>query len=240
MNKLFVSEIFGPTLQGEGTFFGQPCFFIRLSGCNLRCEWTNKDGTYTKCDTPYTSWNAEGEHLTVEQIVDRLDMLNVFNINNVVITGGEPFLQKNVVDLINVLSKKYSVTVETNGTIYRENNAQLISISPKLSSSTPKTCIKSRNIHVRNRVYDKTINEFYKNNKCQIKFVYSCEDDIIEINKFVKKHGIKNEDVYLMPQGDISKKILENTRSCFEACIKNNYNMTHRLHILAYEDKREV
>src|SRR5689334_23693924 len=56
---MLISEIFY-SIQGEGELTGVPSVFVRASGCNLRCTW---------CDTPYASWNPEGEPRTVEQIV---------------------------------------------------------------------------------------------------------------------------------------------------------------------------
>ena len=60
--KLRIAEIFA-SLQGEGIWAGTPSTFVRVSGCNLRCSW---------CDTPYASWNPEGGHLTVGDIVEKL------------------------------------------------------------------------------------------------------------------------------------------------------------------------
>ena len=62
---MFISEIFH-SLQGEGLLIGVPSIFIRTSGCNLRCRW---------CDTPYASWKPEGEHLSIDAIMNRVDRL---------------------------------------------------------------------------------------------------------------------------------------------------------------------
>src|ERR1041385_7557750 len=58
--ELKIAELFY-SLQGEGALVGVPSVFIRTSGCNLRCSW---------CDTPYTSWQPEGEELTLAQILE--------------------------------------------------------------------------------------------------------------------------------------------------------------------------
>src|SRR3982751_1925485 len=74
-----ISELFY-SIQGEGKLVGVPSVFVRASGCNLRCSW---------CDTPYASWEPEGEELGVAEIVARA---GVFNARHVVLTGGEPLI----------------------------------------------------------------------------------------------------------------------------------------------------
>ena len=77
---LIINEIFH-SIQGESTFAGLPCVFVRLTGCNLRCSY---------CDTRYAY--SEGQPLSVKQIVEQVA---AFGCNLVEITGGEPLLQKN-------------------------------------------------------------------------------------------------------------------------------------------------
>ena len=74
------SEIFY-SIQGEGQLVGLPSVFFRTSYCNLRCIW---------CDTPYTSWQPENKDISVEEAVSAI---LAYNCQQVVITGGEPFLQ---------------------------------------------------------------------------------------------------------------------------------------------------
>src|SRR5438477_2462200 len=81
-----LSELFH-SIQGEGKLTGVPSVFIRASGCNLRCVW---------CDTPYASWNPEGEDVPVDQIVQRV---NAYNCKHVVLTGGEPVIMPDVSEL---------------------------------------------------------------------------------------------------------------------------------------------
>ncbi|MFM7149580.1 MAG: 7-carboxy-7-deazaguanine synthase QueE, partial [Gemmataceae bacterium] len=76
---MWISEIFY-SIQGEGSLSGVPSTFIRTSGCNLRCRW---------CDTPYTSWESEGQHLSLEEILRTVES---FPSRHVVLTGGEPLL----------------------------------------------------------------------------------------------------------------------------------------------------
>jgi 7-carboxy-7-deazaguanine synthase len=100
---LQVNEIFY-SIQGESTFTGQPCVFVRLTGCNLRCRW---------CDTAYAFY--DGEMLTVEQV---LEQVRAYKCPLVEITGGEPLLQDEVHSLIDrLLLEGYEVLVETGGSL---------------------------------------------------------------------------------------------------------------------------
>ncbi|MBT3175654.1 MAG: radical SAM protein [Desulfobacula sp.] len=99
--QLDICEIFF-SLQGESTFTGLPCIFIRLSGCNLACSW---------CDTLYAK--KESQVMSFDQIFKKLES---YECRLVEITGGEPLLQENTPALISMLiKKKYKVLVETNG-----------------------------------------------------------------------------------------------------------------------------
>ncbi len=98
---LIVNEIF-KSIQGESSYTGRPCIFIRLTGCNLRCSW---------CDTEYAFY--EGQPKSVKDIMVAIDPLGVPLVE---ITGGEPLLQSEVYDLMNaLLAKNYEVLLETGG-----------------------------------------------------------------------------------------------------------------------------
>jgi len=98
-----VAEIF-KSIQGESTFAGLPCGFVRLAGCNLRCRY---------CDTRYAQ--EGGEEKSADQI---LDAVSSFGVKLVEVTGGEPLLQKNTPALAELLMKQgHKVLVETNGSL---------------------------------------------------------------------------------------------------------------------------
>lgn len=100
-DRLRINEIFF-SIQGESTWSGCPCVFVRLTGCNLRCRW---------CDTEYAFY--EGRHLTVDQIVEQV---RGYGCNLVEVTGGEPLLQKGVHSLFRLLlDSGFTVLVETSG-----------------------------------------------------------------------------------------------------------------------------
>ncbi|HXU50202.1 MAG TPA: 7-carboxy-7-deazaguanine synthase QueE, partial [Candidatus Binatia bacterium] len=117
-----ISEIFY-SVQGEGMLTGVPSVFVRTSGCNLRCTW---------CDTPYTSWQPEGEERTIDSIVREV---NGYNAAHVVITGGEPMIAPAIAELTQALTQH--ITIETAGTVFVDVRCDLMSISPKLANSTP-------------------------------------------------------------------------------------------------------
>ena len=98
---LKVNEIFY-SIQGESSYAGRPCVFVRLTGCNLRCSY---------CDTKYAY--DEGEELEVHDIIDKLA---VYKCDMVEITGGEPLIQNETPSLVyELLEKHYKVLLETNG-----------------------------------------------------------------------------------------------------------------------------
>jgi 7-carboxy-7-deazaguanine synthase len=99
--SLEISEIFR-SIQGESSYAGLPCSFVRLSGCNLRCRY---------CDTHYAQ--DPGSKMSLEAITEKLD---TFGCQLVEITGGEPLFQSETPGLISrLIDKGYKVLVETNG-----------------------------------------------------------------------------------------------------------------------------
>jgi 7-carboxy-7-deazaguanine synthase len=98
---LTVNEIFN-SIQGESTRAGQPCVFVRLTACDLRCSW---------CDTPYAF--HEGRKMSVDEVIAEVDR---YNCPLVEITGGEPLLQADVYPLMEtLLSRGQTVMLETGG-----------------------------------------------------------------------------------------------------------------------------
>lgn len=124
-----VMEIYR-SVQGEGTLIGVPTTLVRFFACNLRCSW---------CDTKY-SWSVrEGgswESLTPAQVAESVSQLGA---RHVVLTGGEPTLQRDLAALADMLRQRgRHITVETNATIFPESAIPLIdlwSLSPKLTSA---------------------------------------------------------------------------------------------------------
>jgi 7-carboxy-7-deazaguanine synthase len=98
---MLITEIF-KSIQGESTYAGLPCVFVRLTGCNLRCRW---------CDTEYAFHG--GEQMTIDQVLARVDELGGELVE---ITGGEPLLQEEVYPLMErLLDRGKRVLLETSG-----------------------------------------------------------------------------------------------------------------------------
>jgi 7-carboxy-7-deazaguanine synthase len=98
---LTVNEIFH-SIQGESTFAGEPCVFVRLTACDLRCSW---------CDTPYAFY--EGRKMSLDEVVHAVEG---YNCRTVEVTGGEPLLQHDVYPLMRrLLESGKTVLLETGG-----------------------------------------------------------------------------------------------------------------------------
>ena len=100
-----ITEIFH-SIQGESTWAGWPCVFVRTTGCNLRCAW---------CDTAYSFHG--GEELTVEEVLDEVERIGG-ECRLVELTGGEPLLQRDAGELAaELLDRGYTVLCETSGSV---------------------------------------------------------------------------------------------------------------------------
>jgi 7-carboxy-7-deazaguanine synthase len=225
-----IAEIFY-SLQGEGVLVGVPSVFIRTSGCNLRCTW---------CDTPYTSWNPEGENLSVEQIAATAAG---FQSDHVVITGGEPMIAPEIVRLTGMLrDAKLHITIETAGTVYAPVACDLMSISPKLANSVPQQREGGRWAaqHDRLRYQPEVLKRLTAEYDYQLKFVVASPDDLDEINEIRDDLRAKGQRIILMPEGTNPELLHERGLWLAEICKSNAYRYSPRLHIDLWGDKRGV
>ena len=102
---MLLSEIF-LSIQGESTYVGLPCVFVRLAGCNLSCTW---------CDTTYANTGTDDRELTVDAVMKEV---GAYKCALVEITGGEPMLQADTLPLTErLLEDGYDVLIETNGSV---------------------------------------------------------------------------------------------------------------------------
>lgn len=228
------SDSFFVTIQGEGKYTGYPSIFIRSSYCNLRCSWFYKN-KIVKCDTAHSSFNPENIKTSIDDLINEVKKYP--NIDHVVITGGEPTLQDSLVELVSKLvdSGKY-ITIETNGTVYKQTRAQFLSLSPKLSSSNALN-IES---HDKIRINHKVLKRYMEDHEYQFKFVYSDDKDIEEILEIQKILQIPNNKIYIMPQGTNPTQVKENAKKAIEFCKKYNWIYCHRVHVCIWGKKKGV
>jgi 7-carboxy-7-deazaguanine synthase len=222
---LKIAEIFY-SLQGEGSLVGVPSVFIRTSGCNLRCSW---------CDTPHTSWNPEGEELSVHAILERAQEYKA--ARHVVLTGGEPMIAPGIVELSERLrARGMHITIETAGTVFASVACDLMSISPKLSNSTPEGYFRAQ--HERLRLQPGILKRLISDYDYQLKFVIAREEDLREVQSIVSAIGAPPDKIVLMPEG-ISADVL-NQRGAWiaELCKEHGYRFSPRLHVHLYGNKR--
>lgn len=225
-----ISEIFY-SIQGEGMLAGTPSVFVRTSGCNLHCSW---------CDTPYTSWQPEGEELALEEILARVTR---YRAHYVVVTGGEPMIAPEIVPLTEALRQmRLHVTVETAGTDFAPVDCHLMSISPKLSNSTPFEREEGRWAaqHDRLRSRPEVLKRFMAAYEYQLKFVVAEEDDIVEIKALVTRLQANPQRVVLMPEGTDAELLRERAAWIVELCKQEGYRFSPRLHIDLYGNRRGV
>lgn len=200
-----VNEIFY-SIQGEIVGIGMPSVFVRFSGCNLKCSW---------CDTKY---HVEGKEQTIEQIIQKIN--KYLKAKLVVLTGGEPLLQRNLDLLIEQINPDVHIVIETNGTIcpsFKASRPIFYSVSPKYD-----------------KVKKKYVCNINNSNVSSYKFVVDKDFSVSKIKNF-------NQDkISLMPLGTTEKEIKANSKKVVELCKRYGYTFSPRLHINIWGKKRGV
>jgi organic radical activating enzyme len=247
---LEISEIFGPTIQGEGKRAGKVSVFIRVAGCNMSCagfgvEYKVDGKLKQGCDSFYAvdkgfknSWGR----LSSTDIIYKIKQLTTLDKVDIVITGGEPLLyweNQDFQDLLKYFIKnKHFVTIETNGSINIDINKKyqkevMFSIGLKLSNSGEK---------LERRVNLKALRDIFKNSKSSyLKFVISgTKKEMEEIVKIKEQLNLSKNKIYLMPLSGTDRNIQKNAKRVVENAIKYHFNYSDRLHIRIWNDKRKV
>jgi 7-carboxy-7-deazaguanine synthase len=160
-----INEIF-KSIQGESTFAGQPCVFIRTTGCNLRCRW---------CDTAYAFY--EGVETDLDSILRRV---REYQCNLIELTGGEPLLQEETPFLIKkLLDEGYRVLVETSGSL------DVGVLDPRAVVIMDLKCPGSDMTHTM-----RWENLFKLKPKDEIKFVIANRTDYLWAKNILERHGL--------------------------------------------------
>ena len=163
-----ITEIY-KSLQGESTYAGLPCVFVRLTGCNLRCSW---------CDSEYTF--SGGQRMTAEEVLDQVDRLSP-NGGLLEITGGEPMLQeRELVPFIQrLLDRGFKVLLETSGErpLARVPKAVIKIVDVKCPNSGEPDTFEMANLEA-------------LTTSDELKFVLSNREDYEFARDFVTRHGL--------------------------------------------------
>jgi len=243
-NALPISETF-TSLQGEGKLSGVPSWFVRTSGCNLRCAW---------CDTPYASWKPDGSRRTLDSLIEEARSVIAKRVRHVVLTGGEPMLFAALSPLSAALrALGMHITIETAGTIAptsgRDVACDLLSLSPKLSTSTPREGDDRdpggtwRTRHEQRRInIDALTALLARYPQRQLKFVACEERDLTEIESLLatltsRGSTIDPSDVLLMPEG-VKSPSPQHRAWVNAACLARGWRYCARLHIELYGNTR--
>lgn len=222
-------EVFS-SVQGEGASMGVPSTFLRLGVCNLQCSW---------CDTAYTwDWRKYDRAQQVMSLTvdEALTAVEAFGNRNVVITGGEPLIQRR--QLLPLVAKLkaagHRIEIETNGTIAPGELAAVVdqfNVSPKLSGSGNEGL---------RRTLPLVLREFASHPGTYFKFVVSDPYDVDDAAAVAQLAGAAAERVILMPEGRSPEELAARNSWVVEACIARGWRFSTRLHVLLWGDKRGV
>ena len=222
-----VAEIFGPTVQGEGPSCGRRAGFVRLGRCDLACSW---------CDTPYT-WDWKGQNGTVydpavelgEMSVEQVcEAVAVMDVDMVVITGGEPFVQGRALNdvAVELAGAGYWLEVETNGRHAPwpalTEAVGAFNVSPKLPNSGQPLALTWR---------PKSLEALRQTGKARFKFVCCDRADVELVASLTPMVGIPPRLVWVMPEGRSSEVVQDHLVAVAETAIAYGFNITGRLHV---------
>lgn len=225
---LVVNEWFGPTIQGEGPSTGRRCGFVRLGRCNQACVW---------CDEPQTwAWDRfdQSSELHEMAVDDVVGVIEAMDVDMVVVTGGEPLLQQAELEqLLRVLKGRgMRIEIETAGTIEPNMAGDLVdqwNVSPKLANSGNP---------LERRYRPDVLRAFEATRRAIFKFVVCERSDLEEVDGIVGECGLS--DVWIMPEGTSAPTLLQRSAELADDVVKRGWNLSSRLHILLWGDRRGV
>ncbi len=243
------------SIQGEGKYTGTPSLFFRFGGCNMKCEGfgcveSAPDGSEVLgCDTVYA---VNREHFSQnwipiskpEELLNILDLYELPNAVDIVLTGGEPLIYANdeifVKFLEELVKQGHQVTFETNGSIavdfekYPVYKECIFALSVKLSNSNEPLAKRVRGDIIYS-IASKAKEAFFKFSIDAESITLGLEDEISEIII----HAPKTK-VYCMPLGGNREEVEANSEPLIEFCKAKGYNFSDRLHIRIWDINKGV
>ncbi|MEO1969713.1 MAG: 7-carboxy-7-deazaguanine synthase QueE [Sphingomonadaceae bacterium] len=229
-------EIFA-SVQGEGPSAGMPVAFVRLSRCNLACQW---------CDTAYT-WHFEGDNrphrsgqtydrkanqLTLE-VSDVAGRIRSLGQKRLVVTGGEPLLQAGpLADLLEALDDM-TVEIETNGTVKPPARLDIridqFNVSPKLAHSGNPAELA---------LLPERLAAWSADPRAFFKFVIAEPGDVEEVLALKRSYAIPSARIFLMAEGTDSATLRAREQWLVPLCLEHGLRLSDRLHIHLFGDTR--
>jgi 7-carboxy-7-deazaguanine synthase len=225
--ELAVSEVF-ESVQGEGASAGEPCVFLRLAYCNLRCSW---------CDTKYT-WDFTRfrfeDEVRFETLGDVAERLERFRSKRLVVTGGEPLLQAPALEqLFDVLAPTLAIELETNGTL---------APSPRLLARVTQWNVSPKLAHggdpATKRLRFEVLSALSPLPHAYLKLVVEGAHDLAEAEAVIAGSGWARERVLLMAQA--SSRVELRTRGALveSAARERGLRYSPRLHVERWDGAR--
>ncbi|WP_409069819.1 putative 7-carboxy-7-deazaguanine synthase QueE [Clostridium sp. FAM 1755] len=205
------------SINGEGRRCGQLAIFIRFAGCNLNCSY---------CDTAWANENDVSYELVSSKNI--YDYIKLQGIKNVTLTGGEPLIQKRIVELLRIFSKdkELNVEIETNGSVLLDKfldieNSPSFTMDYKLPSS-----------NMENRM---VLDNFkYLANKDTVKFVSGSIEDLKKAKEIISKYDLINKtNIYISPV--FGKINLETIVEFMKDNKMNGVNLQVQLHKIIWD-----
>lgn len=245
---LQISQVFGPTVQGEGAAAGRHCLFVRTFGCNLECAW---------CDTAYT-WAVTDEKaaktrdghryerdapaygrkfMTPADVLERLRGL--WDIETrptvIVVSGGEPMMQqRELLPLLEWLRGwGHEVHVETAGTIAPrpefDRAVTQYNVSPKLKSSGNP---------VKKRHKPAVLDALRDTGRAWFKFVVTSDvgEDLAEVDGIVAEAALSPQRVMVMPEGSDARTNIATAQQMVDAAVARGYGISFRTQVLLWDE----
>ncbi|WP_410662027.1 7-carboxy-7-deazaguanine synthase QueE [Amycolatopsis sp. lyj-84] len=230
-DTLVVSEVFGPTIQGEGPTTGRRASFVRLGGCNLSCSW---------CDTAYT-WDSSRYDLRAELRRLPVDAIAARALAGspglVIISGGEPLMHQHqpgwTVLLDTLTDAGADIEVETNGTIAPTADTLAsgarFNCSPKLTHSGDP---------MEKRIRPEALAALVASGRAVFKFVCTTAADVDEAAELAHSYGIPPTSVWISPEGTEIDQVVFHGKAVAEPAIDHGFNVGTRLHALLWGKER--
>lgn len=237
--KVAMSEVFGPTFQGEGPSTGKQAMFARLAMCNLKCSW---------CDTKYT-WDWKGEAGPAYRKDEQVQVRELDDVCNeladranwadlLVITGGEPMLQQRAAGLLAyewIQSGYGAVEVETNGTIPLDlglwawhGGSLHFNVSPKLAhSGNPES-----------KALTDALLGYSSQPNVRFKFVCKSLADLDEVEILCDIYRIDVQATWIMPLGTTPFDVHVRQVHLADEVLRRGFNLTSRMHVELWGDVR--